>query len=93
MRPFDTALLQLQTLQAAGAGAENIITVTDATREKRANKTVDSGEVKQNIGKEQEQEADIKSASQRSRDQTVTPDKETKDKHLTRPVRIHFSNS
>ena len=79
----------MQTLQAAGAGGENVITVTDVTRE--TYKTVDSGGVKEYIGKEQDQEAgDKAAASQRSEDKTVTPDKETKDEEIKRPVRLYF---
>lgn len=76
----------MQTLQAAGAGAESLATVTDVTREKRTYKT-GSGGVKENTGKEQE--ADSKAAS-RTGDKTVTPDKKRKDEEIKTPVRDEF---
>lgn len=75
-QPFDTTNLKLQTLQAAGIGAENIATTTDVTREQRTYKTVVSGGVKENIGKEQEQKAANKAATLRTGDKTIIPDKE-----------------
>ena len=64
----------MQTLQAAGAGAENIAPTTDVTREQRTYKAVDSGDVKENIGKEQK--AANKAATLRTGDKTIIPDKE-----------------
>lgn len=78
----------MQTLQAAETGAKNIAAVTDVTKEKRKYETGDSEE---NIGKEQAQGSDDKAANQRSGDKTVTPNKETKDQELKRPVRVYFS--
>ena len=75
-KPFDTTNLKLQTLQAAGAGAEYIAPTTDVTREQRTYKTGDSGGVKENIGKEQEQKATNKAATLRTGDKTIIPDKE-----------------
>ena len=78
----------MQTLQAAGAGAENVTTVTDVTREKRTYKTVGSGGVTENNEKEQKQEVDAKAAI-RTGDKTATPDKETKDEELKTPVCLY----
>ena len=81
----------MQTLQAAETGAKNIAAVTDVTKEKRKYETGDSGGVEENIGKEQAQGSYDKAANQRSGDKTVTPNKETKDQELKRPVRVYFS--
>ena len=81
----------MQTLQAAETGAKNIAAVTDVTKEKRKHETGDSRGVEENIGKEQAQGSDDKAANQRSGDKTVTPNKETKDQELKRPVRVYFS--